>query len=210
MWGTLQRLKKDRMSEVNFLYPAFCFVKKVDPYIIYLIVVEEEDGEWICFLGGNSSSGIKKYRGSNSSDGGNIGDGVKIAGEVIGSGDEIGSLRANDCCYDAKRPGKDMCGSYRVMWKGYGMSKEGYGARWRIAIDRLRELVYFSYVGGSGRDVKKAKGGTNFVAAAPSREGPGHFVRDCRSPAIPAAPVNAVDARPNQRACYECGDPNHL
>ncbi|GJY54464.1 hypothetical protein Tco_0446128 [Tanacetum coccineum] len=52
-------------------------------------VVEEEDGEWIRFLGGNSSSGTKKYRGSNSSDGGNIGDGVKIAGEVIGSGDEI-------------------------------------------------------------------------------------------------------------------------
>ncbi|GJY56027.1 hypothetical protein Tco_0455142 [Tanacetum coccineum] len=53
-------------------------------------VVEEEDEEQICFLGGNSSSGTKKYRGSNSSDGGNIGDGVKIAGEVIGSGDEIG------------------------------------------------------------------------------------------------------------------------
>ncbi|GKD89396.1 hypothetical protein Tco_1364903 [Tanacetum coccineum] len=52
-------------------------------------VVEEEGEEQICFLGGNSSSGIKKYRGSNSSDGGNIGDGVKIAGEVIGSGDEI-------------------------------------------------------------------------------------------------------------------------
>ncbi|GJT17211.1 putative reverse transcriptase domain-containing protein [Tanacetum coccineum] len=94
-------------------------------------------------------------------------------------------------------------------------------------------------VGGSGRDVKKAKGGTNFVAAAPSREGyagsqpwcakcrthhhekanckvfqngqrPGMIVKIIGSPAIPAAPVNAVDARPNQRACYECGDPNHL
>ncbi|GKG03332.1 hypothetical protein Tco_0310968, partial [Tanacetum coccineum] len=48
-------------------------------------------------------------------------------------------------------------------------------------------------VGGSGRDVKKAKGGTNFVAVAPSREGPGHFARDCRSPAIPAVSVNVVD-----------------
>ncbi|GKF45617.1 hypothetical protein Tco_0135419, partial [Tanacetum coccineum] len=52
-------------------------------------VVEEEDGEHICFLGGNSSSGTKKYQGSNSNDGGNIGDEVKIAGGVIGSGDEI-------------------------------------------------------------------------------------------------------------------------
>ncbi|GKE87605.1 hypothetical protein Tco_1565080, partial [Tanacetum coccineum] len=32
---------------------------------------------------------IKKYRGLNSSDGGNTGDGVKIVGGVIGSGDEI-------------------------------------------------------------------------------------------------------------------------
>ncbi|GKF86397.1 hypothetical protein Tco_0254224, partial [Tanacetum coccineum] len=32
---------------------------------------------------------IKKYQGLNSNDGGSIGDGVKIAGEVIGSGDEI-------------------------------------------------------------------------------------------------------------------------
>ncbi|GKF73419.1 hypothetical protein Tco_0219751, partial [Tanacetum coccineum] len=38
----------------------------------------------------------------------------------------------------------------------------------------------------------------------------GPAARDCRSSAIPAAPVNAVDARPNQRACYEYGDPNHL
>ncbi|GJT86208.1 reverse transcriptase domain-containing protein [Tanacetum coccineum] len=34
----------------------------------------------------------KKYRGSNSNDGGNTGDGVKIAGRVIGSGDEIGGF----------------------------------------------------------------------------------------------------------------------
>ncbi|GKB60911.1 hypothetical protein Tco_0917097 [Tanacetum coccineum] len=40
---------------------------------------KEEDGEWIRFLCGNSSSGTKKYRGLNSSDGGNTGDGVKIA-----------------------------------------------------------------------------------------------------------------------------------
>ncbi|GJW47381.1 hypothetical protein Tco_0079027 [Tanacetum coccineum] len=44
-------------------------------------VVEEE---WICFLGGNSSSGTNKYWGSNSSDGGNTGDGVKISGCEIG------------------------------------------------------------------------------------------------------------------------------
>ncbi|GKE11413.1 hypothetical protein Tco_1414964, partial [Tanacetum coccineum] len=43
-------------------------------------VVKEEDEEQICLLGGKNSSGTKKYRGSNSSDGGNIGDGVKIAG----------------------------------------------------------------------------------------------------------------------------------
>ncbi|GKC99911.1 reverse transcriptase domain-containing protein, partial [Tanacetum coccineum] len=47
--------------------------------------------------------------------------------------------------------------------------------------------------GRSGRDVKEAKGGTNFAVAALSREG------DFRLRAIPAAPVNAVDARPNQK-----------
>ncbi|GKD78253.1 hypothetical protein Tco_1340874, partial [Tanacetum coccineum] len=39
---------------------------------------EEEDEEQIRFLGGNSSSGIKKYRGLNSNDGGSTRDGVKI------------------------------------------------------------------------------------------------------------------------------------
>nr|GEX67860.1 retrovirus-related Pol polyprotein from transposon TNT 1-94 [Tanacetum cinerariifolium] len=52
-------------------------------------VVEEEDGGWICFLGGNNSSGTKKYQGSNSGDGGNTEDGVKIAGGVIGFDGEI-------------------------------------------------------------------------------------------------------------------------
>ncbi|GKF94826.1 hypothetical protein Tco_0284526, partial [Tanacetum coccineum] len=52
-------------------------------------VVEEEDGEWICFLGGNNSLGTKKYRGSNSSDGDNTRDRVKIAGGVIGFGGGI-------------------------------------------------------------------------------------------------------------------------
>ncbi|GKA85174.1 RNA-directed DNA polymerase, eukaryota, reverse transcriptase zinc-binding domain protein [Tanacetum coccineum] len=44
---------------------------------------------------GNSSSGTKKYRGSNSSDSGNTGDGVKIAGGVIRSGGEIGSVSSS-------------------------------------------------------------------------------------------------------------------
>nr|GEZ79326.1 hypothetical protein [Tanacetum cinerariifolium] len=57
-------------------------------------VVGEEDGVWICFLGGNNSSGTKKYQGSNSSDGGNTGDGVKIVGGVIGSYSGIGGLLA--------------------------------------------------------------------------------------------------------------------
>ncbi|GKA27835.1 putative reverse transcriptase domain-containing protein [Tanacetum coccineum] len=75
--------------------------------------------------------------------------------------------------------------------------------------EKRKSMDELAKTGGSGRDVKKAKGGTNFAAAAPSREGPCHFARDCRSRAIPAAPVNAIDARPNQKGCYECGDPNH-
>ncbi|GJQ93497.1 ribonuclease H-like domain-containing protein [Tanacetum coccineum] len=37
---------------------------------------------------------------------------------------------------DAKRPGEDMCGSYKVMWRGYEMSKEGYGAMWRVLVTK--------------------------------------------------------------------------
>ncbi|GJT11317.1 hypothetical protein Tco_0858359 [Tanacetum coccineum] len=43
-------------------------------------------------ISGNSFFRNKEYRGLNSSDGGNIGDRVKIAGGVIGSGDEIGNV----------------------------------------------------------------------------------------------------------------------
>ncbi|GJU41053.1 putative reverse transcriptase domain-containing protein [Tanacetum coccineum] len=56
-------------------------------------------------------------------------------------------------------------------------------------------------VGGSGRDVKKAKGEArpfcerlSFTKTAIPRHGTCEY----------------VEARPNQRACYECGDPNHL
>nr|GEW05144.1 hypothetical protein [Tanacetum cinerariifolium] len=56
-----------------------CFRDKLDN------VVEEEDGGWICFLGGKNSSGRKKCRGLNSGDSGNTGDKVKIVGGIIGS-----------------------------------------------------------------------------------------------------------------------------
>ncbi|GJS11462.1 hypothetical protein Tco_0368258 [Tanacetum coccineum] len=50
-----------------------------------------------------SSSRTKKYRGSNSNDGDNIRDGVKIAGEVIGSGDEIGDSLAENALYSSNK-----------------------------------------------------------------------------------------------------------
>ncbi|GJX86035.1 retrovirus-related pol polyprotein from transposon TNT 1-94, partial [Tanacetum coccineum] len=43
--------------------------------------------------------------------------------------------------FDAKRPGEDMYGSYKVMWRGYGMSKEGYDARLMNVIDH-HEVEY--------------------------------------------------------------------
>nr|GFA12080.1 hypothetical protein [Tanacetum cinerariifolium] len=66
-------------------------------------VVEEEDGGCICFLGGNNSSGTKKYRGLNSGDGGNTGDEVKITGGVIGFGGEIGDSVARRTSMARKR-----------------------------------------------------------------------------------------------------------
>ncbi|GJW89727.1 hypothetical protein Tco_0167280, partial [Tanacetum coccineum] len=60
-----------------------CYWSSASPDVL------EEDRERIRFLGGNNSSRTKKYQGSNSSNGGNTRDGVKIAGKVIGCGDEI-------------------------------------------------------------------------------------------------------------------------
>nr|GEX30718.1 hypothetical protein [Tanacetum cinerariifolium] len=76
-----------KSSYVQFVsFSLACFRDEFDN------VVKEEDGEWICFLGGNNSSGTKKCWGSNSGDGGIIGDGVKIVGEVIGSCGGIGEM----------------------------------------------------------------------------------------------------------------------
>ncbi|GKD45525.1 hypothetical protein Tco_1270170 [Tanacetum coccineum] len=85
-WLMLQMLRTGLLPTGHELFPRIhaCFRDELDN------VVEEEDGGWICFLGGNNSLGTKKYRGSNSSDGGDTGDGVKIVGEVIGSGGGVG------------------------------------------------------------------------------------------------------------------------
>ncbi|GJX36739.1 putative reverse transcriptase domain-containing protein [Tanacetum coccineum] len=93
--------------------------------------------------------------------------------------------------------------------------------------------------GGSGKDNKKAKVGTGFVATAPPRnetvgyyprcskcythhpengscrlcfncQRPGHFAKDCRVPSRQVAPVNAVRMSNNPRVCYECGSPDHF
>ncbi|GJR14985.1 ribonuclease H-like domain-containing protein [Tanacetum coccineum] len=63
-------------------------IELCDPNSYIEAGVEEEDGGWICFLDGYSS-GTKKYRGLNSSDGGNTRDGVKIASGEIRSGGGI-------------------------------------------------------------------------------------------------------------------------
>nr|GEU94539.1 hypothetical protein [Tanacetum cinerariifolium] len=76
-------------------------------------LVEEEDGGWICFLGGNNSSGTKKYQGLNSGEGGNTKDGVKITSRVIGFGGEIGKITVVILVRD-KCPGRK--GVTRKMW----------------------------------------------------------------------------------------------
>nr|GEU90287.1 hypothetical protein [Tanacetum cinerariifolium] len=79
---------------------------------------EEEDGGWICFLGGDNSSGTKKYEGSNSSDGGNTGDVVKITSGVIGSGDGIVVINK---CLSGKSTGYDSLrlSQAQILWRMY-------------------------------------------------------------------------------------------
>ncbi|GKB69796.1 hypothetical protein Tco_0931208, partial [Tanacetum coccineum] len=84
MFAKMKRPRKDFSSKVTPLFETMLVQAQED-------MVEEEEGGWICFLGGNNFSRTKKYQGSNSSDGGNTGDGVKITGVVIGSGSGIGA-----------------------------------------------------------------------------------------------------------------------
>ncbi|GJU68270.1 putative reverse transcriptase domain-containing protein [Tanacetum coccineum] len=74
-----------------------------------------------------------------------------------------------------------------------------------------------SKTGGSGKDNKKAKVWTGFMAMAPPINKtvgyyptPGHFAKDCRVPSRQVAPVNAVRMSNNPRVCYECGSPDHF
>nr|GEX00597.1 hypothetical protein [Tanacetum cinerariifolium] len=96
--GDVVLMKMDiTRNDVEMVRIHACFRDELDN------VVKEEDGGWICFLGGNNSSGTKKYQGSNSGDGGNIGDGVKITGGVIGFGGRIGDAMARRTSMARKR-----------------------------------------------------------------------------------------------------------
>ncbi|GJR97545.1 hypothetical protein Tco_0269719 [Tanacetum coccineum] len=146
-------------------------------------VVEEEDEEQIRFLGGNSSSGTKKYRGSNSNDGGNTGDGVKIAGgKDENTGGIILSVEFSEELKEMipDEAGKIIREQRIAAYKGYrggGVGliwvKEAKMGAWvlfwdrhsvqvsftdKIAIDRLRELVYCSYVDENSWVVIRGKG----------------------------------------------------
>ncbi|GKE19640.1 putative reverse transcriptase domain-containing protein, partial [Tanacetum coccineum] len=105
--------------------------------------------------------------------------------------------------------------------------------------EKRKAVEETSKSGGSWRDKKKTKIGAVFVATAPPKnefvnqypkctkcytyhpkdgvcrlcfncQRPGHFAKDCQAPFKRATPVNAVRMGHNQKACYECGSPNHL
>ncbi|GJY94478.1 putative reverse transcriptase domain-containing protein, partial [Tanacetum coccineum] len=105
--------------------------------------------------------------------------------------------------------------------------------------DKRKGVEESSKTGGSGKDNKKAKVGTGFMAMALPRnetvgyyprcskcythhpkngscrlcfncQRPCHFAKDCRVPYRQVAPVNAVRMRNNPTVCYECGSPDHF
>ncbi|GJY40405.1 putative reverse transcriptase domain-containing protein, partial [Tanacetum coccineum] len=77
--------------------------------------------------------------------------------------------------------------------------------------DKRKGVEESSKTGGSGKDNKKAKVGTGFVATAPPRnETVGYYPRDYRAPVRQVAPVNAVRMSNNSRVCYECGSSDHF
>nr|GEW59364.1 reverse transcriptase domain-containing protein [Tanacetum cinerariifolium] len=107
-------------------------------------VVEEEDGGWICFLGDNNSSGIKKYQGSNSNDGGNTVNGVKIIGVVIGSG---GGIVFGALCYptnDSEDLGKLQLTADIRIFVGYSPSRKGYRI-YNKRTQRIMETIHVQF-----------------------------------------------------------------
>ncbi|GJW23849.1 putative reverse transcriptase domain-containing protein [Tanacetum coccineum] len=78
--------------------------------------------------------------------------------------------------------------------------------------EKRKAVEVTSKSGGSWRDKKEAKMGAGFVPTAPPKNefGPGHFDKDCRAPFKRETPVNTIRMGHNQKACYECGSPDHI
>nr|GEY96470.1 hypothetical protein [Tanacetum cinerariifolium] len=86
-----KRLEIVQDKDDDVFFEATLLAQKVPVMDYQIVVIDNKPKRWgmDCFLSGNNSSGTKKYRGSNSGDGGNTGDGVKITARVIGFGGGI-------------------------------------------------------------------------------------------------------------------------
>ncbi|GKF36891.1 reverse transcriptase domain-containing protein [Tanacetum coccineum] len=105
--------------------------------------------------------------------------------------------------------------------------------------DKRNEIEKSSRQWSTGKDNKKSKTGSGYVATFPPKsdnvniypkcakcytfhpknapcklcyncQKPSHLARHCWEPIRKVAPVNAVKMGQNQRACYECGSLDHL